>query len=105
MPVQESKPTAAFIFHGGTAQLEPTLLRNFVLGDGHKVGDARFAGQQVVAGGKELLLFYLECNREQISALVKQKAEIHFIGKSACLVGNPLQVFNEGDNMGARVGQ
>src|SRR5882762_3140686 len=77
------------------AEQEPTLLRDILLGNGHKHSRARLGPQQVVASGMEMMSLDIEADRHQITSFVQQGAEVHVVGKLARLLREPSKLVEE----------
>ena len=59
------------------AQRKPAILRQLPRGDGHKVSQAGFRGQQVVIGGVAAAFVDIVADAEQIATGVVQQVEVH----------------------------
>ena len=96
---------AAVILGVGAAQLEPAFLRDVFFGDGGEDGGAGFGGEQVVAGGLELVRLHVESDGHEQAAGIEQEGEVHLVGELSGLGGGVAQVVDQAQGVGADFGE
>ncbi len=86
------KGRATFDEDVGAVEAEPGLLGDVAFGDGDEGGDAGLGGEEVVAGGVELVSGTVVADGEELAGFDEEEAVLHDLGVTLRVGGDPGQV-------------